>query len=169
MNQTTRNYKRKKADAAESRKESTVSAYSVSRPRNQLGCAFPSRPKVTRTKKRPTGRNPLKDFTLSAYFLSRPAASADLRYKLSSESYRVATWVTKNALESRRNATAYYCRSPSRRQSGFQPFFRLRQKAANVLFATNGRLWLARDGEEFLAYARFLHEQIAHKRWQRRS
>ena len=128
MNETTRNYKRKKADAAESRKESTVSAYSVSRPRNQLGCAFSSRPKVTRTKKNPTERNPLKDFALSAYFLARPAASADLRSKLSSESYQVATWVSRNALESRRNTMPHYYRGLSRRQYSFKPFFKLTQK-----------------------------------------
>lgn len=72
MNETTRNYKRKKADAAESGKESTVSAYSVSRPRNQLGCAVSSRPKVTRTKKKADRKESFEGFHSVGLLLIAP-------------------------------------------------------------------------------------------------
>ena len=41
----------------------------------------------------------------------------------------------------------------------FPSFFQIDAKGRNVFFATNGRLWLGRDGEAFLAHARLLRER----------
>ena len=69
----------KKADLAESLKDSTESAYSLMRSptRGRMALYLVVRIK---TKKKPTWRNPLKDSITSAYSVSRPPASADLHF-----------------------------------------------------------------------------------------
>lgn len=71
---------KKKADAAEPLKDSTTSAYSLTRPPESPDCALVSRPKVhTNQNKKADVAEPFEDSIASAYSLSRPPASAELR------------------------------------------------------------------------------------------